>query len=75
MTDAEFEALAALMRLHDSSASRKALRAVLVDGASISAAAAANLIQESHVKTVLESAGRVVARAQVLNGVVVPAAV
>lgn len=74
MTGEEFEALAALMRLHDSSASRKALRAVLVAGASISEAAAANLIQESHVKTVLESASKAVARAQVLYGVVIPAA-
>lgn len=72
MTGTEFEALALLMRLHKSSASRNALCMVLVDGASISEAAAANLIQDSHVKTVLESACTTVARAQVLHRVVMP---
>lgn len=75
MTVEQFDALAALMRLRSGSASSAALRMVLVDGACVQNAAAANLIQSSHVETLLESASKVLERAQKLHGLTVTAAV
>lgn len=72
MNAAQFEALAEQLRLRANSGSSKALRMVLVDGATLEVAAAANLIQESHIEAVLASAKRAVERAQLLHGVTIP---
>ena len=74
MNEAQFEALSKLLKQRAGSASRKALRMVLVKGEAPETAAAACLIQESHVLTLLRSSRRVMEGVQLLQGVELPPA-
>lgn len=66
-TEQEFDTLATQMRLHASSASRRAMHRVLVDGESLEHAAIAERYLEHHLQAALDSAKACVERAKVLH--------
>lgn len=73
MTDAEFDVLAAQMRLKvPASASSRALRGVLVQGLEVEAAAAREKLHPTHVQSMLDSVVLCLQRARVLALATIP---